>query len=450
MTNESTGVLATRVLTRPEHTLSRKDLSYGALKVLYRLHRSGYLAYLVGGGVRDLLLGGRPKDFDVVTNARPEEIRRQFRNSRVIGRRFRLVHVVFRDETVEVATFRSSSEAPEGPEEWAEATEEAAEEAAEEAEARRGRRRLPPLEDHVFGTPAEDARRRDFTVNGLFYDIADFSIIDHVGGLDDLERRLIRTIGEPVARFEEDPVRVMRALEYEVRLGFDLEESTRAAVEECARLLGEASPARLTYELSEGLHSGSAAGIVREWRRFGVLAHAFPHLPFDEAATTPLLAAIDRRRDENRPVSAVSVLGAFFLPQAARALGEIFQDGRRFDNPTYLERLHELLDPAGAAMHLTNHQQHLLHHGLFTLSKLRRSPERGRQVVKLARQDYFPVAWELFELAAATGLVPEAPWRVWSKALERLERGEEAVAEAPPSDGAGQPGRRRSRRRRRR
>ena len=441
MTNEATGVLAPRALTRPEHTLSRKDLSNGALRVLYRLHRAGYLAYLVGGGVRDLLLGRRPKDFDVVTNARPEEIRRLFRNSRIIGRRFRLVHVFFRDETVEVATFRSNSEAPEGPEEWAEATEEAVEEVAEEAESR-GRRRLPPLDDEVFGTPAEDARRRDFTVNGLFYDIADFSIIDHVGGLDDLEGRLIRTIGPPVVRFEEDPVRMLRALEYAVRLDFEIEPATRAAIEECVELLGEASPARLTYELSEGLHSGAASGIVREWCRFGVLGRAFPHLPFDEAVTQRLLAEVDRRRQQEQPVSPVTVLGAFFLPQAARVLAELFQDGRRFDNPSYLERLNEMLSPAGAAMHLTNHQQHLLHHGLFTLSKLRRAPERGRQVVKLARQDYFAVAWEMFELAAASGLVPEAPWQAWSRALERLRRGEEAVAQAAPTEDLGRRGRR--------
>jgi poly(A) polymerase len=195
--------LVPRILTRPEHKLSRKDLSPEAIKVLYRLHRSGYAGYLVGGSVRDLLLGRRPKDFDVATNARPQEIRRLFRNSRIIGRRFRLVHVFFKGEIVrlvhvffkgeivEVATFRASPEPPETPDDWDEAEEEAAEEEAVVDPPR------PRVEKDVYGTPAEDARRRDFTINALFYNIADFSIIDHVGGIEDLERGVIRTIGDP-------------------------------------------------------------------------------------------------------------------------------------------------------------------------------------------------------------------------------------------------------------
>ena len=211
----TTEYLSPKVLARPEHQLSRGSLSAEALKVLYRLHRSGYAAYLVGGSVRDLLLGHRPKEFDVATNARPQEIRRLFRNSRVIGRRFRLVHVFFRAGIIEVATFRASPEPPESPNDWEEAAAEEAEENTTTA------RPQPATEDVVFGTPAEDARRRDFTVNALFYNIADFSIIDHVGGIKDLERGLIRTIGDPDQRFIEDPVRMMRALEYSVRLGFE-------------------------------------------------------------------------------------------------------------------------------------------------------------------------------------------------------------------------------------
>ncbi len=212
--------LEPRILSRPQHRLSRGDVSPEALKVLYRLHRAGYLAYLVGGSVRDLLLGRRPKDFDVATNARPQEIRGLFRNSRVIGRRFRLAHVFFRGHVVEVATFRASPEPPETPNDWEEGEAEATEEETSVES-------LPPRrEEVVYGTPAEDARRRDFTINALFYNLADFSVIDYVGGIEDLQRGVIRTIGDPDQRFIEDPVRMMRALEYAVRLGFEIDPPT--------------------------------------------------------------------------------------------------------------------------------------------------------------------------------------------------------------------------------
>ncbi|MEJ2580845.1 MAG: poly(A) polymerase, partial [Acidobacteriota bacterium] len=202
MGTPTTDNLQPKVLARPEHGISRESLSSEALKVLYRLHRSGYAAYLVGGSVRDLLLDKRPKDFDVATNARPQEIKRLFRNSRIIGRRFRLVHVYFRGGIVEVATFRASPEPPESPNDWEEAE-------AEEAEANSSAERpQPETSKVVYGSPAEDARRRDFTVNALFYNVADFSVIDHVEGIEDLERGVIRAIGDPDQRFIEDPVRM--------------------------------------------------------------------------------------------------------------------------------------------------------------------------------------------------------------------------------------------------
>ncbi len=202
-----------RVLTRPEHRLSRKGISPNAIKVLYRLHRAGYLAYLVGGGVRDLLIGRNPKDFDIGTNASPEEIRRLFKNSRIIGRRFRLVHVFFRGEVVEVSTFRASPEPPEGPDDWEEGELEDREADAPDEPGPKAAR-----DDNTYGSPEEDAFRRDLTINALFYDISDFSIVDWVGGLEDLERGIIRTVGRPEVRFEEDPVRMMRALEYAVSI----------------------------------------------------------------------------------------------------------------------------------------------------------------------------------------------------------------------------------------
>src|SRR3954468_7259766 len=187
-----------RILPRSEHPISRRDIDKNALKVLYRLHNAGYLAHMVGGSVRDLMVGRRPKDFDVGTDARPNEIRRLFSNSRIIGRRFRLVHVYYHDgSTVEVATPRRERD-PEG-------------ERAAPGE-------LLITSDNTYGTPRQDAFRRDFTINALFYSIADYSVIDYVEGIEDLNRKLVRTIGDPDVRFREDPVRMLRACEFAGRL----------------------------------------------------------------------------------------------------------------------------------------------------------------------------------------------------------------------------------------
>ncbi len=206
------------IIPRSAHPISRKNLPREVLKVLYRLKDAGYLAYLVGGSVRDMLLGLKPKDFDVGTDARPEEIRKLFRWSRIIGRRFRLVHVYFRGgKFIEVVTFR-------GPE------------VAEE----------DGLE--VFGTPAEDAFRRDLTINALFYNIADYSIIDYVGGMEDLKKGIIRAIGPPDVRFRRDPVRMMRAIRHAARTGFRIEENTWEAICRHREKLMLCSPMRIRDE----------------------------------------------------------------------------------------------------------------------------------------------------------------------------------------------------------
>ncbi|MCU1350225.1 MAG: hypothetical protein JWO56_3255, partial [Acidobacteria bacterium] len=190
------------VVDRSDHPISRRRIPENVLKVLYRLHRSGYRAYLCGGSVRDLLMNRTPKDFDIATDAHPAEIRRLFRNSRIIGRRFRLVHVIFQDGAVEVSTFRREPERSDDPED------------------------LLVTDDNTFGSPLQDARRRDFTINGLFYNIADFSVIDYVGGLEDLDAHRVRVIGDPDVRFREDPVRMMRAIEFASRLSFEIESET--------------------------------------------------------------------------------------------------------------------------------------------------------------------------------------------------------------------------------
>lgn len=207
------------IIPRAEHSLSRSHIDPDALKVLYRLHKFDYLAYLVGGSVRDLLIGRRPKDFDLGTSAHPNQIKRLFRNCWIIGRRFRLAHVKFGPKTIEVATFRHlvtpGSERDPDPEPD-----------GDTADARRLAQgsRVRAIQDNTFGTPEEDAFRRDFTINALFYDIATFSVIDYVGGLKDLEAGLIRCIGEPGVRFVEDPVRMLRAVALAARLDFKIEQ----------------------------------------------------------------------------------------------------------------------------------------------------------------------------------------------------------------------------------
>ncbi len=433
------------IVARADHPVSRGGLSSSAVKVLYRLHRSGYTSFLVGGAVRDLLVGERPKDFDIATNARPQEIRRLFKNSRIIGRRFRLVHVIFRSEVVEVATFRASPEPPEGPDDWDEAEAEAA-----EADAEPDRSPVPARVDHaVYGTPAEDAQRRDFTINGLFYNIADYSVIDYVGGLADLEARLIRTIGDPVQRFREDPVRMLRALEYSARLSFTIERRTREAIVECCDEITEASPARLSYELFEALRSGNSAAIYSAWRGAGLFDSAFPGIAGVVAEDTRMLTEVDRAVASGDRLVDSTLVGAFFLYPFYREFAELTADGRRLDNVEMLRRITTMLEPAATGLRLSNHTFHLLSQGLFTLTKMNRAPERGRQVLKLARQEYFGVALELFGLAGRAGLVSAEAAQGWSTAVARLKKPAEArAAEDEPSPPRAKR-RRRPRRRRR-
>jgi len=392
----------------------------------------------VGGSVRDLLLGRKPKDFDVVTNARPREIRRLFRNSRIIGRRFRLVHVMFAGEIVEVATFRASPEPPEVPDGWEEAEGGGGEH--EEIAPNGG----PVDENNVYGTPAEDALRRDFTVNALLYDIADFSVIDYVHGVEDLEAGILRTIGEPDRRFVEDPVRMIRALEYQVRLGFDLEPELEASIDRNRRLILKAAPARLAYELLETLKSGHSREICASWRRHGILDLVFPEAAAAGRALAPVLAAVDGRIARESYPDDATLLGVSFLPAFVRILGGVRSETGKIDNPALLGALDELLAAPSLRLHLSNRNHHLLKQGLFTLSKMLKAPERGRQVTRLARQDYFPVAWQLYTLAVESKLLPRAPWAAWRKAVQRLEAGESL--QAPEKH---RPRRRRPRRRRR-
>ncbi|MEI9475016.1 MAG: polynucleotide adenylyltransferase PcnB [Deltaproteobacteria bacterium] len=304
----SEDITVPHIIPRSEHPISRKMIDEEALKILYRLSRHGFLAYLVGGSVRDLLLGRTPKDFDVATNAHPHEIKSLFRNSRIIGRRFRLVHIFFKGgKVVEVSTFRSHSE-------------------FEETENEEGE----IIRTERFGTPEEDALRRDITINGLFYNIADFSIIDCVGGMADLQRRIIRTIGDPNERFKQDPVRMIRVLRHAARTGFTIDEQTYQAIIQHRDEIKKCSPSRVRDEFLRDLKEGVAQPSLHLMLQTGLLFSLFPDLlralgdrntakEKDQQFFLSLLGLVDHLAKMGR-TAPESILVACFLAPFVRAV----------------------------------------------------------------------------------------------------------------------------------
>ena len=246
--------------TRADHPVSRKQLSPNALKVLYRLKDSGYDAYLVGGCIRDILLGMQPKDFDVVTNATPEQVKRCFNNCRIIGRRFRLAHIMFGREIIEVATFRGHHEAEE----------------QSDAKTSKQSNEGQLLRDNVFGSIEEDAERRDFTVNALYYNIADYSILDFANGMDDIRAGVINLIGDPETRYREDPVRMLRAVRFSTKLRMKISERTEAPIFELSHLLRNIPPARLFDESLKLFLAGKALDNYRSLKEYGLFRYFFP------------------------------------------------------------------------------------------------------------------------------------------------------------------------------
>ncbi len=240
-----------RIIPRPEHPISRKDIDKDTLNVLYRLKDLGHEAYLVGGAVRDLLIGRKPKDFDIATDARPNELRRMFRNSRIVGRRFKLVHVFYGQKNIEVATLRSAVE----PQDHGD---------------------LYIDEDNAWGDIESDAFRRDFTINALFYDIRDFKVVDYTGAVADIEARRIRAIGDPQVRFQEDPVRMLRAIKFAARFGFHIEDATHDAILDQQAEILKASRHRVTEEIFRILTQANREEGLRLMADYGVLGVLYP------------------------------------------------------------------------------------------------------------------------------------------------------------------------------
>ncbi len=291
-----------RILNRNEHAISRSMISDNALKVLYRLNKAGYQAYLVGGGVRDLLLGKIPKDFDVVTDAHPEQIKKLFNNCRLIGRRFRLAHIVFGRDIIEVATFRGHHHQVN--------TSKHSKQIAEQSE------EGMLLRDNVYGTIDEDAERRDFTVNALYYNIKDFTLHDFHGGLNDLADGKLELIGDPETRYREDPVRMLRAVRFSAKLGLKISDRSATPIHELAPLLQDIPAARLFEETIKLFLAGHAVETYHQLREFGLFQQLFPQVArlLTESKNSPFERFLEKAlyNSDKRVVADLPVTPTFF------------------------------------------------------------------------------------------------------------------------------------------
>ena len=412
-----------RIVPRSEHPISRRDINTNALKVLYRLHNAGYMAYMVGGSVRDLMLDRRPKDFDVGTDAKPNEIRRLFSNSRIIGRRFRLVHVYFHDgSTVEVSTFRRNPD----PDEQRGAPGE-----------------LLITSDNTYGTPREDAFRRDFTINALFYNIADYSVIDWSGGIEDLERKLIRAIGDPDVRFQEDPVRMLRACEFAGRLGFGIEQHTQEAIHRHRKELDKASPARVTEEIAQLLRCGRAGAAMQWMLDLGllevILPEAYAMLTAGQRGMGDfgqILPVIDDMVADGRTLPDSALLASVLLPKTMLRRDDIEALNHKPMSRTEIELMvQEEIQPFLARFTVSNLKSLQVTQALIGFQRLCEPGWKFPERVRLTRKAWFNDALLLFEiLVEATGEGEEAltEWQAAARRRPPLKAPEDSEARPRP------------------
>jgi poly(A) polymerase len=409
------------IIPRAKHPISRKMIDEEALKVLYRLHRHGFLAYLVGGGVRDLLLGKTPKDFDLATNAHPHEINALFKNSRIIGRRFRLVHVFFKGgKIIEVSTFRSRSE-------------------FEEIQTVEGN----IIRTDSFGTPAEDALRRDITVNGLFYNIADFSIIDYVGGVADLDRQLIRTIGNPDERFLQDPVRMIRVTRHAARTRFSIEGETYQAILRHREEIRKCSPSRLRDEFLRELKEGTARASLDLMLQTGLLFSIFPGLEralgrrsLSEKKSRDfflsLFDLVDHLLKAERQVTEPILLALFLTPFLRAVIPQHPFLGKREKYLYWAQSIHWAVHEVLTPFSFPRGVREMASQILIAQSSLKKSIKNGVLPKRLRTKKYFREAVLLFGIEAEAkgeraprilqNAVPSdfLPW--WSRTLKKRDR----------------------------
>ena len=418
------------VIPRSQHLISRAQISKNALKVLHGLRDAGYASQLVGGCVRDLMLGREPKDFDVVTDAHPEQIRTLFRNTRLIGRRFRLAHVHFGREIIEVATFRANPDprTDDGDE--------------------------PPASGNVFGDQEQDAYRRDFTVNALYYDIDTRAVTDYVGGAADLERGLLRVIGDARARYREDPVRMLRVVRFAAKLGFKIEPATAQPLRELAPLLAGVSPARLFDEMLKLFHGGYALPTYELLRQYDLFKYLFPltEASLTQDAEVPLtllpqaLANTDTRVQAEKPVTPAFLFAALLWPplrqeQEARmargvAAAEALQAAADF---VLREQLRSISLPKRFSFPMRE---------IWEMQP-RFARRSGKQPERLLEHKRFRAAYDFLVLRAATGEAPAELAQWWTDFQVATPEARETLRTAlAPEESSAKPRRRRRRSRR--
>ncbi len=378
------------VIPREQHAISRKDISENALKVLYRLNKAGYDAYLVGGGVRDLLLGKKPKDFDVTTSATPDQVRKLFRNCRLVGRRFRLAHVMFGPEIIEVATFRGHHD----------------EQQTDRTISQRGQNGML-LRDNIFGSIEEDAQRRDFTINSLYYSVADFTVRDYVGGMRDLEEGVIRLIGNPETRYREDPVRMLRAVRFAAKLNMRISEETAEPIPRLATLINDVPPARLFEESLKLLQAGYGYETYRLLREYGLFQPLFPSITryFTEKGDSPMERIIDqvlkntdnRIRNDMRVNPAFLFAAMFWYPLLENAQ-RITQEGGLAYFDAFALAMNDVLDEACRSLAIPKRITTLIR-DIWQL-QLRMSRRQGKRSWKLMEHPKFRAAYDLLALRA--------------------------------------------------
>jgi poly(A) polymerase len=461
-----------RIIPRSAHTISRSGISPNALRVLYRLRDAGFQSFLVGGCVRDLLIGIEPKDFDVATDALPEQVKKLFRNCRLVGRRFRLAHVFFGRETIEVATFRAASapsqaeepvpdvELDEGEQPDLDDTDtleiiepDAIDPSSERLLDEHGR----ILRDNVYGNIHDDVWRRDFTANSLYYNIADFAIWDYVGGFEDIASRTLKLIGDPVTRYREDPVRMLRAARFEAKLGFELDPPTAEPLESLSSLLASVPPARLfdeTLKLFLTGHGRASLEVLRRRHLFGALLPDVNEY-LDEHPNSLVeklliqgLKNTDARVQADKPVTPTFLFALLLYGPIAKAI-ESSPPERWHELSTILDACDQAVREAQTHISLPRRFS-LGVREMFALQPRLEHP-RGRRALRVLEHPRFRAAYDLLILRAEFGLASKDTAAWWTRLQEvSAEERERMVDEVSPSGPPKGPARRGGRRRRRR
>ena len=411
-----------RTVPKEQHGIGREAISQGSRKVCEMLHSHGREAYVVGGAVRDLLLGLRPKDFDVATDAYPDEVHKIFRRSRLIGKRFKLVHVMFGEETVEVSTFRART-------------------ATETDE--HGR----VLRDNIYGTREDDAIRRDFTINALYYDPASETLLDYHNGLRDLQRKSVRIIGDARARYREDPLRMLRAVRFAAKAGFSIDERTRKPIRELAHLLENVPPSRVYEEMQKLLLSGYAATGLRRLRSEGLHHDLLPLLdvifeqPMGERFVTLALDQTDSRVRSGKSVSPAFLFAALLWHEVLAAWKKAEQRGLK-PIPALFEAMDTVLDIQSDKLAIPRRFTAVMKE-IWALQP-RLEQRSGRRPFGLLAHERFRAGFDFLVLRSASGEAPEELSQWWEKFQQAGDAERQAMLLAP------QPGDHRRRRRRRR